>query len=137
MITTKELINNLQADTNLDEYFSVYEKEFYNATGKDILNELLVIRNLRVGDVAKKSGQGEYVYKVFNGERKPSRDILISISVGMQLTLEETQLLLRVMKYAVLDPRDKRDSIIIFGIKSGYDICRLNDLLNERNENEL
>ena len=36
MITTKELINNLQADTNLDEYFSVYEKEFYNASGRDI-----------------------------------------------------------------------------------------------------
>lgn len=137
MIETKELINKLTPETDMDSFFEEYSGEFLNVTPKELLNEYIAKYDMRVGTVAKLSGQGEYVYKVFNGERKASRDILICIAVGMKLKLEETQLLLRVSKFAVLDPRDKRDSLIIFGINSAYDIDRLNNLLIDKNQSEL
>lgn len=136
-IDTKELINKLTPETDIDSFFEEYGDEFIKITPKELLNEYLVKYDLRVGAVAKLSGQGEYVYKVFNGERKASRDILICIAVGMKLKLEEAQLLLRVSKFAVLDPRDKRDSVIIFGIKSLYDYDRLNELLIDKGQSEL
>ena len=121
----------------MDIFFEEYRDEFISISPKELLNEYLAKYEMRVGEVAKLSGQGEYVYKVFNGERKASRDILIAIAVGMKLRLNEVQLLLRVSKFAVLDPRDKRDSIIIFGINSKFDVERLNLLLMDKNQAEL
>jgi len=137
MIETKELINRIKPDTNLDEFFDEYQEEFHNITGKELLNEYLAKYELRVSEVSKASGQGDYVYKVFNGERKASRDILICIAIGMGLKLNETQLVLRLYKFATLDPRDKRDSLVIFGINSEYSIEKMNNLLFEKNETML
>ena len=59
------------------------------------------------------------------------------MSVGMNLTLDETQLLLRVFKWAMLDPRDKRDSIIMYSIKEGHSIEQANDLLYDMEQQTL
>ena len=137
MIDTKELINRVKPDMDINKYLDTYKDEFLNVTHTELLNEYLAKRDMKISEVVKKSGQGEYVYKVFNGERKPSRDVLIGMAVGMKLSLEETQLLLRVAKFAALDPRNIRDSIIIFGIKSEYEIERINELLYEKEQKEL
>ena len=111
---TQELLNKITPATDLELFFNEYEKEFINKPFTDLTNEYIGTKELRVSDIVKDSGQGEYVYKVLNGTRKPSRNIIIAIAFGMKLSIEETQLLLRVSKFAMLDPRDKRDSIIIF-----------------------
>ena len=46
-------------------------------------------KNITVAQVAKNSGIGEYVYKIFNGERNAKRDTLVAISFGMHLTLKK------------------------------------------------
>lgn len=81
----------------------------------------------------KNSGVGEYLYKVFNGERNPSRDILIATAFGMKISLDEAQLLLRISKFAILDSRDKRDSVIIFGLTHGLSVFQTDDILEEQN----
>lgn len=134
---TKELLNKLTAETDLDSFFTEYEKEFLDVTFLDIANECIYKNGLKVAEIARNSGQGDYVYKVLNGERKPSRNIIIAIAIGMSATFEETQLLLRVSKFAMLDPRDRRDSIIAYAIKTRYDIDRLNDLLVEKGYDSL
>ena len=75
----------------------------------------------------------EYVYKIFNGERNAKRDTLVAISFGMHLTFEETQLLLRIAKFAILDSRDRRDGIIIYALMHGLSIFECDDLLNNDN----
>ena len=75
-------------------------------------------KNITVAQVAKNSGIGEYVYKIFNGERNAKRDTLVAISFGMHLTFEETQLLLR---------------IIIYALMHGLSIFECDDLLNNDN----
>lgn len=136
-IDTKELINKITPDSNIEMFFEQYSDEIREVTIKELLDSYLFKKEIRIADVAEKSGHGEYVYKVFNGSRIASRDILIAIAIGLSLELEECQLLLRVAKYAVLDPRDKKDSICIFAVKSKYTIERLNDLLYENGFNEI
>ena len=130
-IDTKELLNRLSCAKDIKLFLTENESEFNNLSCTDYLNYLLRQRDASISEIAKKSGQGEYVYKVMRGERKPSRDVIISIAIGMSLLLDETQLLLRVSKLATLDPRDKRDSIIIYAINEKKSIYQLNDLLYE------
>lgn len=136
-IDTKELLHRLSVSNDIKKFIDNNENEFINMKYTDFLNSILAQKRISIAYVAKRSGQGDYVYKILNGERKPSRDVLISIAFGMQLSLDETQLLLRISKNAMLDPRDRRDSVIIYGINEQLSVEKLNDLLFEMNFNTL
>lgn len=94
------------------------------------LNMLLMQKNLRVSDVVEPSGiEKPYVYQIFSGKKKPSRDKLIAIAFGMGLSVDETDTLLKVAHYKELYVKDKRDLIIKFCILQGFDINGTNELL--------
>ena len=130
---TEDLLMELKNADNIETFFKMHESKFISKTTSEYLNEIVAIRNMSISDIAKNSGCGEYVYKIFRGERNPSRDTLICIAFGMKLSLEETQLLLRISKFAILDSRDKRDSIIIYCITHKLDIFSADDMLFENN----
>ncbi|MEA4896787.1 MAG: hypothetical protein VB067_11785 [Christensenellaceae bacterium] len=75
-----------------------------------------------------------YVYKVFAGKRKASRDILLAIALGMGLTLAEAQLLLRIAQTAQLDPRNRRDSVIIYALDRALTAEKANEVLYDVKE---
>ena len=131
--TTNDLIEELKNTVDINAFFTKHEQDFSNRTTVDYLNELIGIKNLTISKIAKNSGIGDYLYKVFSGDRNPSRDVLIAVSFGMSLSLDETQLLLRIAKFAILDSRDKRDGIIIYSIIHRMSIFETDDLLNENN----
>ena len=57
--------------------------------------------------------------------------MLICIGIGMGVSVEEMQTVLRFSKFALLDPKDEREAIIIFGIFRGLTVGNINDLLFE------
>ena len=128
---TEDLLKQLKNTANIAEFLDKHNNEFIKETPKSYLNFMLSKKNMSVARIAKESGVGEYTYKIFNDERKPSRNILIALAVGMSLTLQETQLLLRISKFSILDSRDKRDSIIIFGLMNHLSVFEIDDLLSE------
>ena len=130
---TEELLNELKNTSDIEAFFTSHGNEFLTETTHGYLNQLLSLRNISLSAIAKNSGTGEYVYKIFNGERKPSRDILISIAFGMNLSLEEAQLLLRISKFAKLDSREMRDSILIYGLTHNLSVFETDDLLDNKN----
>ena len=136
-IETQELLNRLETEDDIALCCKENEGEFLTIDLRELLNELVAHKELKLSDIVRKSGQGDYVYKVFNGDRKPSRDILIGIAIGMNLTFKETQFVLRIAKQAALDPRDKRDSILIYSINTGLEYPKVNDLLSEMNEKSI
>ena len=78
-----------------------------------------------------------YGYQIFSGKRIPSRDKLISISFGLELSLEETQTLLKYAGFAPLYPKQKRDSLLIWGKNHQFSIYQINELLYTENEDTL
>jgi hypothetical protein len=100
----------------------------------EYLDSLVARKSIKISEVAERSGQGDYVYKVFQGSRKASRDILLAIAFGMSLTLDETQTLLRVAGNAQLDPRSRRDSVIIYGLCKKMKITEVCEILYELKE---
>ena len=129
---TDELLKELKNASDIESFFKSHENEFINETSSSYLNRMLELKGISVSNVSKDSGIGEYVYKIFRGERTPSRDVLISISFSMKLSLEETQLLLRISKFAVLDSRNKRDSVIIYGLTHNLTVFETDDILEEQ-----
>lgn len=80
-VDTGELLNKISKAKDIHKFISDYEAEFMEMQPLDFLNDVLALKNLSVADISKKSGQGEYGYKVFRGERKPSRDVVIAIDL--------------------------------------------------------
>ena len=104
--SVKEYISNEQ-DYLIDSALSNYLKP---AVRREISEKSTVIKNSELNEI--------YGYQIFSGKRIPSRDKLISISFGLELSLEETQTLLKYAGFAPLYPKQKRDSLLIWGKKS-------------------
>ena len=47
-----------------------------------------------------------YLHQVFSGRRRPSRDRLVCICIGLKATLDEAQELLKQAGYAQLYPKN-------------------------------
>ena len=72
-----------------------------------------------------------YGYQLFNGTRRPSRDKVLQLALGMGLSLEETQHLLQAAGRSPLYPRLKRDAVLIFCLKNGYDLMETQEMLGK------
>ena len=62
----------------------------------------------------------------------PSRDKLIALAFGLQLTAEETQTMLKLSGYGELYVRDIRDAIILYALQRNKNIFETNELLYQR-----
>lgn len=82
------------------------------------LLELLNAKGLSRADVIVKTGLDKaYAYQIFAGIRNPSRDKLITIALGIDLSEDETQELLRLAGHRELWVKDERDALILFAIR--------------------
>lgn len=135
--TTTELLNKIKSETNIIEYIKNNQNEFTESSFHDLLHRLARKKGLALSEIVKKSGQGDYVYKIFKGTRKPSRDTIIAISIGMQADFEESNQLLNSANFSPLHPRTIRDSIIIYALAHHLTIYETNDILFELNEKTL
>lgn len=135
--STSRLLNSLKSTNDIIAFLDENEKEILGETLSQCLSRLLAEKDLTVAAVAEKSGRGDYTYKIFNGNKNPTRDVIISIAIGMGLTLPEAQLVLRLAKFAYLDPRNKRDSVFIFAINKKLDIYETNSILIDIKQKEI
>lgn len=131
--TTKELLNQITKSEDISTFLEDHSTDFFTENVTDYLSRLIKDKGLRLSNIVRHAQQGDYTYKVVKGERKASRDILICIALGMHLSFPETQLLLRIAKFAQLDPRNKRDSVIIYGINKNIDVVKINEILFDLN----
>ena len=72
-------------------------------------------------------------YQIFKGIKQPSRDTLIKICIGMKANTEQTRTLLLKLKAAPLYSKDKRDSVILYGIIHKLNLPEINELLYDNN----
>ena len=136
--TTGDLSEELMSDANIDQYISDNESQFTEQSVPELLSELYAKKLVTKATLAKKAGISEvYLHQVFSGRRKPSRDRLICLCIGLGATLEETQTLLKLASYAQIYPKIKRDAIIGHGILHNTYLNDINDKLYAENEKTL
>lgn len=120
----------LKQSSSIENYINKEQNYLIDTGISAYLNKLVEEKSLKKSAIIKKAELNEiYGYQIFSGKRVPSRDKLLSISFGMELSLEETQSLLKYAGVASLYPKQKRDSLIIWGITHRFSIYQINELL--------
>ena len=136
--STDDLKQELMEQADLDQYIKENEAFFLETDLTAVLAKLYEARELTKSALARRSGMSEvYLHQVFSGRRKPSRDRLLCLCIGMEASLEETQELLKQVGYAPVYLRLKRDAIISHGLLHHTPLTEINDKLFSENEKTL
>lgn len=136
--STDDLRQELMNQPNLDQYITENETYFADLDISVFLTKLYEKCGLSKAELARQAEMSEvYLHQVFSGRRRPSRDRLLCLCIGMEASLEETQLLLSQMGYAPIYPKLKRDAIIGHGILHHTPLPEINDKLFSMNEKTL
>lgn len=134
MKTAEQLLFELES-SEIKDYLSENSKEFVIDNIADILNEIIEKKNLIKSEVIEHSQLNKvYAYQILQGKRFPSRDKIIPLCMAMNLTLDETQEVLKRANMPMLYVRNRRDCIIIFAITKRLTVFACNELLYESNE---
>lgn len=90
--TTDELMNLLMSKEDLPQYIEENSNEFLQSSLCQYLNQLQTEHGLKKGDIiADALVERSYGYQIFSGRKEmPSRDVLISFALAMELSLDET-----------------------------------------------
>ena len=104
--TTGELMDILRSKPDAAAFVRENADELQNKTVPELLADLLERKQLTRAAVIRAAGLARtYGYQLFDGTYTPTRDKLIQLAFGFQLTVEETQALLKAAGHAVLYPR--------------------------------
>ncbi len=132
--STDELMKILKNKHSIDDYFAENDSEMFFGTLQEMLEFYRLRNQLSKADVARGSGiKREYCYELLRGDnaKSPSRDKVIMLCFGLNLSVEECQQVLKKSGYAPLYARDTRDSIIIFSIANRISVIKTNIKLSE------
>lgn len=136
--STDDLRQELMNQPNLDQYIAENEAYFADVGISAFLADFYEKCGLSKAELARRAEMSEvYLYQVCSGRRKPSRDRLLCLCIGMEADLEEVQQLLKQVGYAAIYPKLKRDAIISHGILHHTPLTEINDKLFAENEKTL
>ena len=116
--TTADVQESLFNAANFKDFLLRNEQNMLAQTLPEYLALQLKQKHLKRADVVRGSHLDRtYVYQIFSGKKAPSRDKLLAIAFGLQLSDEETQKMLKLSGNLELYVRDKRDAAILFAIQ--------------------
>ena len=135
---TNDLRQELMEAGDIDSYLRENQESFATAPVAGLLMEIYEQKNLSKAALARGAGMSEvYLHQVFAGRPNPSRDRLLCLCVGLEVSLDEAQKLLKQAAYAPLYPKNRRDAIITYGILHHMQLQAINDKLFLENEKTL
>ena len=125
---TEELLNDLLDSSDLEGYLN--DLSSADTSLASYLQQLLDEKHLKRVQVVRMADLNEtFGYQIFTGARNPSRDKVLQIAFAMALTLRETNRALIAAGTSTLDPKCRRDAIIIFCIDQGCSLQKVNEEL--------
>ena len=123
-------LKSLLEATSIGGFLAGNQENMLTMNLSEYLMMLLRQKKLKRADVIRDSHlEHAYVYQIFKGEKKPSRDKLIAIAFGLHLNVEETQRMLRLGGCSELYARVGRDAVILFAVSRGMGIEETDELL--------
>lgn len=125
---TEEVLQELLDAPSLDEFIDAHE--FPAVTLPEFLERMLEKKGLKRSRVVRMADLNEtFGYQIFTGARNPSRDKVLQIAFAMAFSLRETNRALMAAGASSLDPKCRRDAIIIFCIDQGCSLQKVNEEL--------
>ena len=118
-VSTDSLFRRVMRTRNLGSFLQQNETFMEKCDFCSMLSSLCSARNM-VPERAILRAQIDrtYGHQLFNGTRRPSRDKVLQLAVGIGLTPDETQHLLQAAGKSALYPKLKRDAVLIYCLKN-------------------
>ena len=136
--TTSELETKLSKSNSLETFLEENEDCFVSSDFVMLLGRIFESKGISKAALAKRAGVSDvFLHQVFAGRRKPSRNRLLCLCIGMQVTLEECQELLRSNKNVTLYAKSRRDAVIEYGLLHHMNLYEINDRLFMADEETL
>lgn len=137
--TTTQLLKGLENFNTFEEYENANRDSMISKNLSEYLTDLLNERNLTKAEVIRKAELSDsYAYQIFSGlKTAPKRDKLICLSIGMGLSVNETNSVLKIAGLSPLYPKIKRDSIIIINMNNNKSVVEINESLYNEGEDTL
>lgn len=127
---TSQMLEELQGCADFNRFYRENQEYVVNAALSEYLDELLKKHGMKKSEAIRRSELSEvYAYQIFSGLRVPERKKLLSLAIGMGLSLEEIQNLLKCSGYAQLYVKNTFDCVVIFGICKKLSVAQINYLL--------
>lgn len=131
MKSTEELLHQIK-EQKTDNVSFLEEADYRCPPISIYLCGLLAERHMETRDAIRALGlDRSYGYQVFNGTRRPTRNILIRLAFLFRLDLDETNRLLKIGRREALYPRIRYDAAVIFAIERKLSLEQLDALLEE------
>lgn len=137
--STTQLLKELENFNTFEEYENANRDSMISKNLSEYLTDLLNERNLTKAEVIRKAElSDDYAYQIFSGlKTAPKRDKLICLSIGMGLSVNETNSVLKIAGLSPLYPKIKRDSIIIINMNNNKSVVEINESLYNEGEDTL
>lgn len=104
----------------------------------EYLSLLLKDRGLSVRDVVESCNlDRSYGYQLFNGTRRPTRNMLLRLCLVLELPEEEAQRLLKLAGRPVLYARSRSDAAVLYGLNHHLSLEETGELLVSLGEESL
>ena len=131
-VNTNTLMRRLLKASDLDNYLGGNESYLQAPDFYTLLKQSCEKRDMLPAQVIERSQiERTYGHQLFNGTRRPSRDKVLQLALGLGLSVDETQRLLRAAGKSPLYPRLKRDAVILFGIQKKLPILTVQENLTK------
>ena len=127
---TDELLGILEQSRNLTSALKTLDGDMETPAFTQCLARYMEERGLnaaQLSDAALLSRS--FTYQLCSGERRPSRDIILRLALVLELSVAETQALLRTAQRGALYPRVMRDAVIIFALQNKMGVMATDEQL--------
>ena len=127
---TSKIVEELGLCADFKAFYDENKDYMIGDSLAELLAQLLEKKGLKKAEVIRNAELSEvYAYQIFSGLRVPERKKLLCLAVGMNLSLEETQNLLKCAGYSPLYVKLPFDSIVLYGICKTLSVVQINELL--------
>ena len=131
-ISTSGLLSRLFKTRNIGYFVNRFEEEMNSPAFSDYISNLCEIKNIKQSEVIRNADiERTYGSQLFRGIRKPSREKVIQLCFGMELTVDEAQELLKLAGKSALYPKIKRDAVVIFCLLKHMNIHKAQEILDD------
>ena len=135
---TGELMRILKNSKRLTTALETLERDMEAPGFPERLSGYMAERGLSVGQLSEEALLSRsFTYQLCSGERAPSRDMILRLALVLELSVDETQDLLRSAQRGELYPRVERDAVVIFALKERMGVLAADEQLLMRGQETL
>ena len=136
-ITTSSLITLLNNATAFSDAVPA-DGQWRDMVFHEYLYRLMDQKGLTPRDMIARTGiERSYFYHILNGAKHPGRNVVLRVAFALEVSLADTNRLLRLSGNADLYPRIRRDAALIFCLQRKYSMTEANDFLTGEGEEPL